>query len=1008
MKKLLFLFAVLVATTLGALAQNRTVSGVVLDADTDEPLIGASVKPVGGGNGVATDVDGRFIVTIPASVKELEFSYVGMESKIVPVTDKMTVLLSSSSTMLDQVVVTGYGSGKKLGSVVGSVAVVGEKQLENITTPSFVDALQGQVAGLSIASASGDPSSTENDIRIRGLNSLNSSNTPLFILDGAPVTQTVFSTLNPNDIESITVLKDASSVALYGSRAANGVIVITSKKSKYGEQAKVTIRAKYGWSQLATDNIEMMDSKQYVAYRDLIGSPVTDDARYAVDVLGINTDWKKEIYNYHAPTYSFDGTISGGTDYTKYYISLNHLNQEGIIDQSGMRRETLRFSLDTRANSWFYFGIQANLGYTKYETNSESNNQYDSGNSSYYGTNPMAFALTTLPYDSPYYYTINPDGTVNWLGRADYLHYSQIITPGLVEKSRDIQRTRVTANAAMYEMIRPIKGLTIRAQQAVDAYDAHNSGRNFPQEFIETPMGDFFNWYAASGQTISPGNASQSYGRYYQFTYTNTAEYKFSLNNLHNIGALVGQETILSKSHSFGASSSGHVDRRQMLLQQGTTSSVANLSESISELVMNSWFANLNYDFDNRYFFDFNFRRDGSSRFAPGHRWSNFFSVGGMWNIKNENFAQDLTWLDNAKFRISYGTTGNSSFSNYAYQSLLGTGPLYNGQPSIGISQAPNPKLSWETVRSFDVGINAGFLNIFNVDFDFYVKNTHDMLMSIPFSVTSGESAGWGNVGSMRNTGFDLDLRADIIKTRDWYWAVRANMNYNKNTITGLYDGLDHVNMGLTRLEVGHTAYEYYMVRYAGVDPRDGKQMWYTKEGNLTKSYNGDRDAVLMDGKSALSPVHGGFGTDLRWKGLSLRVDFNWAANKWMRNADLFFITDNNMATSNNQRTCMLNVWTTPGQITDIPKVGETIQQFDTRWLEDASYVRLKNLTIAYNLPQNIVKKAGLRDLSVHFTGRNLLTFTDFTGYDPEPETTTVFFYYPNTRQYEFGLTVSF
>ena len=1006
MKKLLFLLAVLVATTLSAIAQNRTVSGVVLDADTDEPLIGASVKPVGGGNGVATDVNGQFTITIPSSVKELEISYVGMESKKAPVADKMTVVLSSGSTMLDQLVVTGYGSGKKLGSVVGSVSVVGEKQLENITTPSFLDALQGQVSGLSIASASGDPSSTENDIRIRGLNSLNSSNTPLFILDGAPITQTVFSTLNPNDIESITVLKDASSVALYGSRAANGVIVITSKKSKFGERARVTIRAKYGWSQRATDNIEMMDAKQYVQYRDLIGSPVSDDARYAVDVLGINTDWQKEIYNNHAPTYSLEGSVSGGTEHSKYYVSLNHLDQEGIIDQSGMRRETLRFSIDTRANKWFYFGLQANLGYTKYETNSESNNQY-TGSSSYYVTNPMAFALTTLPYDSPYYYTINEDGTVNWLGKSQYLHYTQAPTPAYVQEGRSLQRQRVTLNAAMYEMIRPIKGLTIRAQQSIDAYDSNVANRNYPKETLYTPMGDVY----AHGTTVGKlytGLVQRSFGRYYQFTYTNTAEYKFSLKDVHNIGVLIGQETILSKSDSFQTYSNGQSDIRQMLLQQGTDTSIDYISESISELVMNSWFANANYDFDNRYFLDVNFRRDGSSRFAPGHRWSNFFSVGGMWNLKNESFMEQYTWLDNAKVRVSYGTTGNSSFDNYAYQSLIGTGPLYNGGSSIGVSQAANPSLSWESVRSFDAGFNAGFLNIFNIDFDFYVKNTHDMLMSIPYSPTSGASAGWGNVGSMRNTGFDLDIRADIIKTKDWYWALRANMNYNKNRITGLYDGLDYVNNGLTRLEVGHTAFEYYMVRYAGVDPRDGMQMWYTKEGNLTKTYDGDRDAVLLDGKSALSPVHGGFGTDLRWKGLSLRIDFNWAANKWMRNADLFFITDNNMATTNNQRTCMLNVWTTPGQITDIPKVGETISQFDTRWLEDASYVRLKNLTLAYNFPQSIIKQAGLSDLAVHFTGRNLLTFTGFTGLDPEPETTTVFFYYPNTRQYEFGLTVSF
>ncbi len=721
MKKLLFLLAVLVATTLGALAQNRTVSGVVLDADTDEPLIGASVKPVGGGNGVATDVNGRFTISVPASVKELEFSYVGMETKKVPVSEKMTVVLSTSSLMLDQVIVTGYGSGKKLGSVVGSVSVVGEKQLENITTPSFVDALQGQVAGLSILSASGDPSSTENSIRIRGVNSINSSNTPLFILDGAPVTQTVFSTLNPNDIESITVLKDASSVALYGSRAANGVIVITSKKSKFGEQAKVNVRLKYGWSQLATDNIEMMDAPQFIKYRDLIGSPVPDEARYAVETLGINTDWKKEIYNSHAPTYSLEGSISGGTEHTKYYVSLNHLDQEGIMAQSGMRRETLRFSLDTRANKWFYFGLQTNLGYTKYETNSESGNQY-TGSRSFYVTNPSAFALRTLPYDSPYYYTVNEDGSVNWLGKAQYLHFSQLPTPDYINEGRDVSRNRVTINAAMYEMIRPVKGLTIRAQQAIDAYDARVSNHGYPKETLYTPMGDVYAHGTTAGQ-LATGYTQQAFGRYYQFTYTNTAEYKFNLKDIHNFSVLIGEESIISKNHSFGLFAEGNTDIRQMLLTQATSVSIADLSESFSEMTMNSFFANLNYDFDNRYFVDVNYRRDGSSRFAPGHRWSNFYSVGGMWNLKNEAFMEEYTWLDNAKVRVSYGTTGNSSFANYAYQSLLGSGGLYNGGSSIGISQAANHKLSWESVAAFDLGINAGFLNIFNVDLDFYVKN---------------------------------------------------------------------------------------------------------------------------------------------------------------------------------------------------------------------------------------------------------------------------------------------
>ena len=1006
MKKLLFLLAVLVASTLSAVAQTRTVSGVVLDATNDETVIGASVIPVGAKSGVVTDTDGKFSIRIATSVKELTVSCVGYATKTVPVQDNMTVILSPASNMLETVIVTGYGSAKKVGSVVGSVAVVGDQALENITTPSFVDALQGQVAGLSIFSASGDPSSTENDIRIRGINSLNSSNTPLFILDGAPVTQTVFSTLNPNDIENITVLKDASSVALYGSRAANGVIVITSKKSKYGEKAKVNIRAKYGWSQLPAKGLDMMNAEQYITYRDKINSPVSAEMRAAWEKYGIDTDWRDEIFNSHAPTYSLEGSVSGGTDRTRYYVSLNHLDQEGIIDQSGMRRETFRVSLDTRANDWFYFGLQTNLGYTKYETNAESNNQYGSGSSSVYGTNPMLFAYSTLPTDSPYYYTIGDDGQIVWGDKAQYLHYTQMPTPEYINTCRDTQRTRVTLNASIYEMLRPIDGLTIRAQQAVDAYDSRTKHKYFPTGTLYTPMGDVYAGSAKPGE-VSPGNASKSFTRYYQFTYTNTAEYKHTFNSVHNASILIGEESIISKSSGFGVGTSGQTDARQMLMTQGTAVAIGNVSDSESELVMNSIFANVNYDYDNRYFIDVNYRRDGSSRFAPGHRWANFFSVGGMWNLKAESFMENYTWLDNAKVRVSYGTTGNSSFANYGYQSLIGTGGLYNGEGSIGISQAGNPDLSWETVRSFDAGFNVGFLNMFTLDFDFYVKNTHDMLMEIPYSYTTGHDSGWGNVGSMRNTGVDVDFRANLIRNKDWSWNLRCNFNYNKNEVTGLYDGLDELTLGISKLEVGRPAYEYYMVRYAGVDPRDGKQLWLTKEGNLTKTINRERDAVVLRGQTLFAPWTGGFGTDLRWKGLSLRLDFNWAAKKYMRNDDRFFVTDNNMA-SNNQVVDMLTVWTKPGDITNIPKVGETIDQFDTRWLEDASYVRLKNLTVQYSLPQNWIKGAGLQNVNVHFTGRNLLTFTDYSGYDPEPESQSVFYLYPNTRQYEFGIDVTF
>lgn len=1005
MKKLFLLLIAVISIGVLASAQTRTVRGTVVDATNNEPLIGATVAPTGTDKGVLTDIDGNFTITISDAVKTLDFSYVSYKTKTVPVQDKMYVSLDPSAEVLENVVVTGYGSGKKLGSMVGSVSVVGSDDLENVTTPSFLDALQGKVAGLSILSSSGDPSSTQNSVRIRGINSLNSSLEPLFILDGAPVTQTVFNTLNPNDIESITVLKDAASVAIYGSRAANGVIVITSKRGRYAEKATVNIRMKYGWSQMTQDKMDMMNSEQYIRYRDLINQPVSQDMRDAWEKYGINTDWRKETFNGHAPTYSLEASVTGGSEVSNYYLSINHLDQEGIIDQSSMRRETIRASLQTRATEWLRIGFQANLGYTKFEQNNESNASL-SGRG-VYATNPMTFARKAFPTDSPNYYTFDENGNIVWGERALYLHYSGMPTPWYNIQTRSVWNNRVTINANLFEEITPIQGLVLRAQQAVDAYDVRSDNVGYAHEPLYTPMGDEYGVNTAI-DGVDQGYNGQDFGRYYQFTYTNTAEYRFRLGADHNITALAGQESIIQKSNSVSTWSEGQTDRRLPLLQQGDDTK-NQVSQSKAEITMNSFFFSGSYNYDDKYFFDASFRTDGSSRFAPGHRWASFWSVGAMWDIKQEKFMKPYTWLTKSRLRVSYGTTGNSAFSNYAYQGLVAAGTTrYNGKPTYYISQPENLDLSWETVKGFDLGLSLGFLNKVNLDLAFYNKTSVDMLMKVPYSMTTGMSANWGNVASMRNTGIDVQFDFTPIQTRDWLWEIHGNFNYNHNVITKLFNDLDEVPLNDTGLilKKGNLAYEYHMVKFAGVDPRDGKQLWYTKEGNLTKVYNESRDAVGMD-KSQFSPFSGGFGTNLSWKGISLLADFTFAVGKYMINNDRYFSENSNFAQSFNQMTSMLNVWTPTNRYTDIPAPTETIQ-FDSHLLENASFMRLKNVTLQYSLPKSWMKKAQLEDVTFHFTGRNLLTFTGYTGYDPEPESNVVVFYYPNTRQYEFGIDVTF
>ena len=1005
MKKLFLLLVAVLTVALSSMAQTRTIRGTVIDGETAEPILGASVVPVGSTTGVSTDIDGHFVLTINSNVKQITVSYVGMQTVTLPVSDNMNIALQASVETLDGLVVTGYGSAKKIGSVVGSVAVVGEATFEKIPTPTFVDALQGQVAGLSIFSNSGEPSSTDNSVRLRGVNSLNGGNTPLYILDGAPVTSTVFTTLNPADIENVAVLKDAASLAIYGSRAANGVIVITSKKGKLAQKPRFTLRATVGWSNMASDQITMMDSKQYIKYRDLIGQPVTQDIKDLVDKYGISTKWADQMF-FTSPTYTLEGSMSGGSDRVNYYLSFGHMDQQGIMIQSGMRRETLRASLEGRVTDWFRVGFQGNLGYTKYDTNTNAGAASDG----VYSANPVVFARKALPYDSPYYYSFDEKGNIVYGEKAQYLKYTGSPTPQYwVDNYYDNDRNRVTFNGALFEQITPIKGLTIRAQQSVDAYDNRVTAIGKPMTELVTPMGDYYD-PGVDETGIASGSHGESFTRYYQFTYTNTAEYKFNINNKHNFSFLIGEESIIGKSSGFSVTTTGQTDLRQMLLTQGTTIAMNNVSQSISEVVYNSIFANASYDFDDRYYLDLTYRRDGSSKFAPGHRWANFFSVGAMWNIKGEKFMEPMTWLNELRLRASYGTTGNSSgVGSYDYFGLVGsyTTP-YNGSPAIGIAQAPNYDLTWETVRSTDVGVSFGIFNKLRGEIDFYHKKTVDMLMSSPSSYTTGFGSGAGNIASMTNTGVDVDLNATIINNADWTWGVKVNFNYNKNKITSLFNGRDYftiANTGL-RYEVGHDAGEYYNVIYAGVDPRNGHLMWYDKNGNLTYVYNEEENSV-MTGKSRYEPWSGGFGTDLRWKWFSLHVDFSWAAKKYMINNDRYFIENNNFATTWNQMTSMLDVWTHPGQITDIPAVGQEIQ-FDSHLLEDASFMRMKNLTFQYTMPKNLISKAGFENVAFRFTGRNLLTFTGYSGYDPEPGTNVVAFWYPNTRQYEFGVDVTF
>lgn len=992
MKKRLSLMLLCMVATIAAWAQT-VITGTVVSAADGEPLIGASVKVKGEKAAAVTDMNGKFKIRTEAG-KTLVFSYIAMETMERPAKNGMLVKMQTAEEMMDELVVTGYGSAKKLGSLVGSVVTVDNKKMEKAVTPNFTDALAGQVSGLSVLTSSGDPSKSAS-IRLRGINSINSSSTPLFILDGAPISSTMFNTLNPSDIQNITVLKDAASTAIYGSRAANGVIVITSKKGKLNEKANLVVKGQYGFSTPVSDGLQMMNSQQYIQFRDMIGQPVSQSVKDLVNNYGISTNWRDEVLSNNAPTYTVDAALTGGSENINYYLSFNHHSQEGLIEQSKMHREALRANVEARLNRWFKAGVQANLGTNSYQQNNEAEA------SDLYTSNPMIFSRLALPYDAAKYYSFDENGNIVWGNRADVLKYSGLQHPSFVNENRSYKKNNLTLMLNAFEQLNPIEGLTIRAQQAMDGYDYTTDNRYIPYEAFTTPMG--------TSVPASEGYVSNSFQRYASYTFTHTIEYRKKVKG-HNFSALLGQESIFSRSRSFGVFTEGQTDPRQLRLTDGTSIAIGNLSDSRAEESFNSFFATFAYDFDGKYFLDASYRADGSSKFAPGHRWGHFYSVGGMWDLKKENFLKDVDWLDVLQARATYGLVGNSTGAgSYDYYGLFGTGSMYNGQSSMGISNPSNSTLTWEKVGSFNAGVSFGFLDRVVLNVDAYRRKTTDMLMSIPFSYTTGFGGGMGNIGAMVNKGFDADVNVKILKSNDFDWSLKANVNYNKNEITELFAGRDEyiiANTGL-KLEVGKPYGEFYYVEYAGVDPRDGKPMWYDKDGNLTKVYNEERDSKFT-GKQRYAPWSGGFGTSFSWKGLSITADFAWQAGKYMINNDNYFLKNANQGTSFNQSVDMLNIWTKPGDITDIPKYGEQVQ-FDTHLLEDASFLRMKNLIVQYSFPEKWMKATkGIQNAKVFFVGRNLFTATKFSGYDPEPDINLVKFNYPNTRQFVFGMELTF
>ena len=958
-----------------ALAQTYKVKGNVVSKSDNEPLIGVSILQKGTTNGVVTDIDGNYELQIQGGEATLVFSYIGLQTQELKVnarTGVLNVAMEDDSHLMDDVVVVAYGVRKK-GTIAGSVSTVKNDKLENVPAPSFDQALQGQTTGLSVISNSGEPSKAAT-FQIRGTNSINSGTAPLFILDGVPISSSDFNTISPSDIESISVLKDASSTSIYGARAANGVVVITTKRGLSMDKAKVTFRAQYGFSQLAQNNWNMMNTAERIQYEKEIGIDTGKD----YDVLSrTDVNWLDMVFNDRAPLQNYEVSVNRATDRLNYFVSGGFYDQDGIAQSSTFRRYNMRANAEVKASNWLKVGTNSMVAYEEVE-------QADDGSYALY--TPISACRFMLPYWNPY----NEDGSLasendgTWTGTGS--------NPIEWMANNPVTNKKYKVLSTVFAEITPIKNLTIRAQFGADYSHSTAFMQSFPS-------------YIINNET---GTAGRNSSDMLNLTETTTVNYRWELNSDHSFNFLLGQEGVDYRSEGFQVITSGQSNDFLTNISSGTrASSWADSTTSYSYL---SFFGRGEYNYKDLYYADFSVRADASSRFGTGNRWAGFWSLGFMWNLKSEPFLKDIEWLSSAQIALSTGTSGNSSIPNYDHLALVSGKANYEDQAGIYPSQSGNEDLSWEKLWSSNVALRLGFIDRINLDIEFYNKKTTNMLMLVPDSYAlTGEGEHWDNIGAMLNRGVEFNVSADVIRTKDFVWSVNANASYNKNKLLELYNGVQEyeVSTTATKLVVGHSVSEFYINRYAGVNPANGDALWYTKDGQITNEYNeGDK---VMTGKTFDAPWQGGFGTSLAWKGFSLAAQFSWVADRWMFNNDRYIEESNGLYAAYNQSKRLLyDRWKQPGDITDIPRHGVT-PQFDDRFLENASFLRLKNVTLAYAFPQRLLSKTNFfSSARIYLQGQNLLTFTGFTGLDPESSSNVYKAQYPMSRQFTLGVEVSF
>lgn len=1044
MKRLFSFMMVMCLISMSALA-SKTVTGRVVSASDNEPLIGASVQAIGSNQGTGTDVNGEFSLTVNDNVKQLRVSYVGYQEQIVAVASNLTIALVEEDLTLDEVMVVAYGTTKKT-SFTGSAQAVNNKKIETRPITSATKALEGNVGGIQIGGSSGQPGAAP-VIRIRGFGSINADQNPLYVVDGIPYDGNL-SDINPNDIESMTVLKDASASALYGARGANGVIMIQTKKGAEGK-TNVTWRSTVGWSNRATKRYDNVDQKEmvqltyealrnqahfangfswaqaeaiargglgkqlggelYNPFKNYTWGEIIDPATGQVraDAQSVwNEDWLDAVTRKNAFRHEHVFSVNGGTAKTKYMFSLGYLKENGILKTTSFERYSARANVDSQIKDWFSANINTSLAH------STSNfSDYDDTATS----NPWFTAQFINPLFPVYLKDAQGNSVYDGDGNIQYDWGENAQRPGNLN---DFSSLGMLLLDKAYNK-RDIAGLRTGL---VFGSDLEKYGWRQGIKFSVNFGMDYSTRNRLFYMNSQHGNQANAGGLLYKYNYR-TQSYTFNQLltwnrsfGLHNIDFLLGHEWYAYKYNFLQAGKSNLVDGI-LELRPGTSLQVADSYQI--DYRINSFLSRFNYNYDDRYYLSASLRSDASSRFHKDHHTGIFWSLGANWRISKEAFMKDVDWIHNLSVKVSYGEQGNDNLGTYyAWQSLYNL--EYANGNNIGaiIASLENREVTWEKNSNLNAGFEAALWGgRLRIDFEYFYKKTTDMLLNYPMALSTGFDGYYDNVGNMRNTGFELNIGATPIRTNDFEWNVNVMLNKTNNKVLKLTNESPEIISGIRVIKEGMPIYTYYMAKSAGVDPATGAQLYWAynkdEEGNITNEYITDDYSTATKCKyyqgSRIPKLYGSIGTDLSWKGLSLSILTTYSLGGkiydglYESGMDLWYM-------SSTWHKNQMRRWQKPGDITDVPRVeiGQSYAAND-RFLIDASYFAIKNITLAYSLPKAWMNKIGIDAIKVFASADNVALFTHLNGMDPQYNFTggTNYDYSPN-KTYTIGLEVNF